>query len=67
MRACKYHTIMATLYILYELAEAFGKLSLLWHPVSGIPTTAFQQWHFHNSDSGSYHDVGTMHASSHCF
>ena len=46
-----YHTTMATLYILYEPPEA-AHLPLLWHTVSGIPTTAFLHWHIHNSDTG---------------
>ena len=38
-----------------------------WRTVGGIPTASFLRWHFHNSDSGDYHDAGTVDASSHCF
>ena len=34
---------------------------------SGTPAvTSFLWWHFHNNNSGSYHDAGTVHTSRYC-
>ena len=37
--------------------------TLLWRSIYGVLAIAFLQWGFHNSDSGSYYDDGTVNAS----